>query len=62
MLRDRAADLAAAHQELAPQVTTALLAEVAELVPAAWFGERSGPAYVEHLLARVRVLPEVIRR
>jgi hypothetical protein len=61
VLRDRATDLAAAHRELAPRVTTALLANVAGLVPPDWFGERAGPAYVEHLLARVPLLPELIQ-
>ncbi|MBV9794786.1 MAG: aminotransferase class I and II [Actinobacteria bacterium] len=62
VLIDRATALEQAHADLAPLITTALLAEVAELVPAGWFGERAGPAYVELLLARVQVLPEVIRR
>jgi hypothetical protein len=61
VLHDRATDLAAAHRELASRITTALLAEVAGLVPPDWFGERSGPAYVEHLLARVPLLPELIQ-
>ena len=61
VLRDRATALARAHAELAPRITTALLAEAAALVPAAWFGARAGPAYVEYLLARVPLLPEVIR-
>ena len=61
VLRDRATALARAHAELAPRITTALLAEVAALVPAAWFGARADPAYVEYLLARVPLLPEVIR-
>ena len=62
MLIDRATAVAQAHATLAPLITTALLAEVAALVPPAWFGERAGPAYVEQLLARVQALPEVIRR
>jgi hypothetical protein len=62
VLIDQATAVAQAHATLAPLITTALLAEVAALVPPAWFGERPGPAYVEHLLARVQVLPEVIRR
>jgi hypothetical protein len=62
VLHDRATALAEAHAALAPLITTALLAEVAALVPPGWFGERSGPAYVQQLLARVQVLPEVIRR
>ena len=62
VLIDRATAVAEAHATLAPLITTALLAEVAALVPPTWFGERAGPAYVEHLLARVQMLPEVIRR
>src|SRR5215471_1067952 len=54
VLISQATGLEQAHAALAPLVTTALLAEVAGLVPAGWFGERSGPAYVEHLLARVQ--------
>ena len=62
VLGGRATGLAAAHEELAPRVTVALLAEMAGLVPPDWFGERAGPAYVEHLLARVPLLPELIQR
>jgi hypothetical protein len=61
VLHDRATGLGAAHDELAPRVTTALLAEVAGLVPPDWFGERAGPAYAELLLARVPLLPELIQ-
>ena len=61
VLRDRATGLAAAHEALVPQLTEDLLAEVTALVPAGWFGERGAAAYVSHLLARARLVPEVIR-
>ena len=61
MLRDRATALAAAHDLLAPQVTGPLLQEVTALVPPGWFGERGAEAYVEHLLLRAPIVPEVIR-
>jgi hypothetical protein len=61
VLRQPAAGLAAAHAELAPQVTPGLLAEVTGLVPAQWFGDGSPAAYASHLLARARQVPEVIK-
>jgi HipA-like kinase len=61
VLRDRATGLGEAHEELAPQVTEALLAEVAALVPAGWYGERGAAAYIAHLLQRAPLVPEVIR-
>jgi hypothetical protein len=61
VLRDRAAALGAAHAALAPLVTEDLLAEVTALVPPTWFGDRGADAYVEHLLQRAPVVPEVIR-
>ena len=61
VLRDRATVLDAAHELLAAQVTEPLLAEVTALVPSEWFGERGAGAYVEHLLLRAPVVPEVIR-
>jgi hypothetical protein len=61
VLRDRATALDAAHDLLAPQVTGPLLAKVTALVPPEWFGDRGAGAYVEHLLLRVPVVPEVIR-
>ncbi len=61
VLRDRATALDAAHAALAPQVTEPLLAEVTALVPPAWFGDRGAGAYVEHLLLRAPIVPEVIR-
>ena len=54
--------LAEAHAALAPRVTEALLREVAALVPPEWFGDRGAEAYVEHLLLRTPIVPEVIRR
>ena len=61
VLRDRATALADAHAALAPQVTEALLREVTALVPPEWFGDRGADAYVEHLLLRAPIVPEVIR-
>ena len=51
-----------AHGKLAPLVTEAVLAEVTGDVPAEWFGRRGAGAYVEHLLRRAPLVPEVIRR
>ena len=61
VLRDRATALAAAHDVLAPRVTASLLREVTALVPPGWFGDRGAEAYVEHLLLRTPIVPEVIR-
>jgi hypothetical protein len=61
VLRDRATALDAAHHLLAPQVTGPLLGEVTALVPPEWFADRGAGAYVEHLLLRAPVVPEVIR-
>jgi hypothetical protein len=61
VLRDRATMIAEAHDVLAPQVTGSLLEEVTALVPPAWFGDRGAGAYVEHLLLRAPIVPEVIR-
>ena len=61
VLRDRATALGDAHAALAPQVTADLLAEVTALVPPEWFGDRGADAYVEHLLQRASIVPEVIR-
>ncbi len=61
VLRDRATALDAAHARLAPQVTEPVLREVTALVPPAWFGDRGADAYVEHLLRRAPIVPEVIR-
>ncbi|MBO0820845.1 MAG: aminotransferase class I and II [Nocardiopsaceae bacterium] len=61
VLRDRATDLAGAHQRLAPLVTEALLTEVVADVPPEWFGERGPDAYVGHLLKRAPLAAEAIR-
>jgi hypothetical protein len=61
VLRGRAAALDDAHAVLAPLVTGPLLREVAALVPPEWFGDRGAEAYVEHLLLRAPLVPEVIR-
>jgi hypothetical protein len=61
VLRDRATALADAHAALAPRVTETLLWEVTALVPPGWFGDRGAEAYVEHLLLRAPIVPEVIR-
>jgi hypothetical protein len=61
VLRGRATQVAAAHEKLAPLVTEAVLAEVTADVPPDWFGARGADAYVEHLLRRVPLVPEVIR-
>jgi hypothetical protein len=61
VLRDRATALGAAHAALAPRVTEDLLTEVTALVPPGWFGDRGADAYVEHLLLRAPIVPEVIR-
>jgi len=62
VLRDRATALAEAHAALAPQITERVLREVTALVPPEWFGDRGAEAYVEHLLQRAPIVPEVIRR
>jgi hypothetical protein len=62
VLRDRATTLAGAHAALAPRVTEPLLQEVTALVPPEWFGERGAEAYLEHLLQRAPIVPEVIRQ
>ena len=60
VLRDRATELAEAHAALAPQITEPLLRQVTGLVPPEWFGDRGAEAYVEHLLRRAPIVPEVI--
>ena len=61
VLRDRATDLGGAHAALAPRVAEDLLAEVTALVRREWFGDRGADAYVEHLVQRAPIVPEVIR-
>src|SRR5450755_835190 len=60
VLRDRATELAEAHAALAPQITEPVLRQVTGLVPPEWFGDRGAEAYVEHLLRRAPIVPEVI--
>ena len=62
VLAGRATKLAEAHAALAPQVTESLLKEVTALVPQDWFGDRGASAYVDQLLRRAPIVPEVIRR
>ena len=61
VLRDRATALAAAHDLLTPRLSEDLLREVTGLVPPGWFGERGAGGYIEHLLLRAPIVPEVIR-
>ena len=61
VLRGRATRSRQAHERLAPLVTEAVLAEVTADVPPDWFGERGADAYVEQLLDRAPLVPEVIR-
>ncbi len=62
VLLDRATELDAAHEKLAPLVTKDLLTEVTALVPKEWYGENGPDAYVGQLLDRAPIVPEVIRR
>jgi hypothetical protein len=62
VLRERATDLAGAHARLAPQITEPLLRQVTGMVPPEWFGVRGADAYVEQLIQRAPIVPEVIRR
>jgi hypothetical protein len=61
VLRPAATRLGEAHQVLAPQITAALLDEVAGLVPADWLGDGQPGDYVSHLLQRAPQVLEVIR-
>ena len=61
VLRAAATRLPAAHAALAPLITADLLAEVTGLVPVDWLGDGQPDGYVEQLLDRVPVVPEVIR-
>ena len=53
--------LEAAHAALAPRVTKQVLEEIANVVPADWFGDFKGPDYVAYLHRRANLVPEVIR-
>ena len=61
VVKDRATKLAQAHEKLAPLVTPQLLAQVTAGVPEQWWGERGADAYIEQLVKRAPVVPEVIR-
>ena len=61
MLRRAATRLAAAHEALAPQITTGLLEEITGLVPEEWLGDGRPTAYVRYLLERSTHVLEVIR-
>jgi hypothetical protein len=61
VVRAQATRLKQAHEKLAPRVTPAVLEAVTANVPEAWFGERGAGAYVDQLLSRAPVVPEVIR-
>jgi hypothetical protein len=61
VVKDQATRLSEAHARLAPKITKALLTEATQAVPPEWFGERGADAYVELLLQRAPIVPEVIR-
>ena len=61
VVRERATRLKQAHEKLSPLVTAPLLERIAAAVPPAWFGERGADAYVDQLVNRAPVVPEVIR-
>jgi hypothetical protein len=60
VVRDRATQVARAHEKLAPLLTEEMLRSVAGDVPPEWFGQRGPDAYVEQLLRRAPLVPEVI--
>ena len=61
VVRERATRLKQAHEKLSPLVTAPLLERITADVPPAWFGERGADAYVDQLVNRAPVVPEVIR-
>ena len=61
VLRDRATRIEQAHQKLAPLITVEAVEEVTADVPPDWFGERGADAYVEQIVKRAPLVPEVIR-
>ena len=61
VVRERATQVAQAHEKLAPLITEDLLAEVTGDVPAEWFGARGAAAYIEQLVTRAPLVPGVIR-
>ena len=62
VVNDQATRVKQAHEKLSRLVTEDVLRDVTGEVPAGWFGERGADAYVDHLLRRVPLVPEVIRR
>jgi len=62
VLRPAATRLPAAHAALAPMITEDLLMEVIELVLGDWLGDGQPDGYIEQLLDRAPMVPEVIRR
>jgi hypothetical protein len=61
VVKDQAKRIGQAHEKLAPLITAATLERVTHDVPPEWFGERGADAYVEQLLSRAPLVPEVIR-
>jgi hypothetical protein len=61
VVRDRATRLKQAHERLAPLITAPTLERITGDVPPEWFGERGADAYVDQLLNRAPLVPEVIR-
>jgi hypothetical protein len=61
VVKARATRLARAHEKLAPLVTRAVLDDITADVPAQWFGERGADDYVDQLVSRAPIVPEVIR-
>jgi hypothetical protein len=61
VVRERATRLKQAHEKLSPLVTAPLLERITADVPPEWFGERGASTYVDQLVNRAPVVPEVIR-
>jgi len=61
VLRQAATRLAAAHEALAPRITTELLEEIMGLVPGEWLGDGRPQAYIDYLRERSAHVLEVIR-
>ncbi len=62
VVKDRARKLKQAHEKLAPLVTAEALKQVTADVPPEWFGDRGPDAYIDQLLNRAPIVPEVIRQ
>jgi hypothetical protein len=61
VLRGRATRIEQAHRKLAPLITMRAVEAVTADVPPGWFGQRGADAYVEQLVKRAPLVPEVIR-